>query len=234
MTNQDLCWDNALEAEQQQPYFQQLIQDVEQARQQHTVYPAAADTFNALACTPLAQLQVVILGQDPYHGPGQAHGLSFSVPNGIKPPPSLVNIKKALSRDFNRSTFEGGDLTPWATQGVLLLNSVLTVEHNRPQSHAKLGWQRYTDAIIRLANQHPEPIVFLLWGAQAQKKSHLIHCSKHLILTAPHPSPLSAHRGFLDCQHFSQCNRFLHQHNRPGVDWLLDRNTNATAIETSS
>ena len=164
---------------------------------------------------------MVIIGQDPYHGPNQAHGLSFSVPHGIKPPPSLRNIFKELHRDLGTANPSHGNLEHWANQGVLLLNSVLTVEKDKPGSHASIGWQAFTDHIISQINQHAKPTVFMLWGAAAKKKKALITKSKHLVLTASHPSPLSAYRGFLGCYHFSECNLWLQSQNRQPIDWVL-------------
>ncbi len=176
--------------------------------------------FNALNCTPLNQVKVVILGQDPYHGPGQAHGLSFSVPDGIKPPPSLVNIFKELKSDLNVHN-TSGNLSSWAKQGVLLLNSVLSVEQAQAASHQGRGWEQFTDRIIEVINAESDHVVFMLWGAYAQKKGRQIDAAKHLVLKAPHPSPLSAHRGFLGCQHFSKCNQYLQTQGRAGIDWQL-------------
>ena len=186
------------------------------------IYPPRGSRLAALAFTPLPAVKVVILGQDPYHGPGQAHGLSFSVPDGVKLPPSLVNICKELERDLGLPRRTSGNLTPWARQGVLLLNAVLTVEDGAPASHQGRGWEEVTDAIIAAVAAKADPCVFLLWGSHAQKKAASVaglKNSHHLILTAPHPSPLSAHRGFLGCGHFSQANAFLERHGRGAVDW---------------
>jgi uracil-DNA glycosylase len=182
------------------------------------IFPPGAQIFNALNTTPLEQVKVVILGQDPYHGPGQAHGLSFSVPQGVRTPPSLMNMFKELQADL-KIVNQSADLTPWADQGVLLLNSVLTVEQARPASHQKQGWEQFTDRVIGLINQHQDHVVFMLWGAYAQRKGQGIDHNSHLVLKAPHPSPLSAHRGFLGCRHFSQCNQFLEAYHKKAIDW---------------
>ena len=219
MPPNSFSWPKFITAERKKPYLSNLLHEIGQQRAQQTVYPADDQIFNALSLTPFNEVKVVILGQDPYHNEGQAHGLSFSVPPGIKTPPSLVNIFKELNQDIGMPRPKHGCLTAWAKQGVLLLNSVLTVVAHQPQSHAKLGWQQFTDTIIASLNDHPKAIVFMLWGAYAQKKAKLISNPHHLILTAPHPSPLSAHRGFLGCQHFSKCNTWLQQHNREPINW---------------
>ncbi|WP_411289832.1 uracil-DNA glycosylase [Sphingorhabdus sp.] len=186
-----------------------------------TIYPTQSQWFRALDLTPLDKVRVVILGQDPYHGPGQAHGLCFSVPHGVRPPPSLLNIYKELESDLRLKRPTDGNLEHWASQGVLLLNSVLTVEMSKAASHGKMGWEQFTDAIIALVNDKPEPVVFMLWGAYAHKKAANVDASRHLVLKAAHPSPLSAHNGFLGCKHFSQCNAFLVSNGRPPIDWNL-------------
>lgn len=185
------------------------------------IYPKGSEWFRALDLAPLDKVRVVILGQDPYHGPGQAHGLCFSVRPGIRPPPSLLNIYKELEADLGISCPRHGFLENWAGQGVLLLNSVLTVEMAKAASHSRKGWERFTDAVIRLVNNKPEPAVFMLWGAYAQKKAAFVDSSRHLILKAAHPSPLSAHKGFFGCRHFSQCNAFLESHGKAPIDWQL-------------
>ena len=185
------------------------------------VFPPAANWFRALDLTPLDRVRVVILGQDPYHGDGQAHGLCFSVPPGVRPPPSLVNIFKELRSDLGIVPAPHGFLEHWAAQGVLLLNSVLTVEMGQAASHRDRGWERFTDAVIRIVNDRPEPVVFMLWGSYAQKKAAFVDQSRHLVLKAPHPSPLSAHSGFFGCRHFSQANAFLEAHGMPPIDWAL-------------
>lgn len=187
------------------------------------VYPPAGQRFRALALTPLASVRVVILGQDPYHGPGQAHGLAFSVPEGMRVPPSLANMRKELSSDCGVPAQRSGNLEHWARQGVLLLNTVLTVEEGRAGSHQKRGWEAITDAVIAAVAARPEPCVFLLWGAHAQRKAlgvpGLADSERHLVLTAPHPSPLSARTGFFGCRHFSRANEFLRTHGGSPVDW---------------
>jgi uracil-DNA glycosylase len=186
-----------------------------------TIFPKAGEWFRALDLTPLDKVRVVILGQDPYHGPGQAHGLCFSVKPGVRPPPSLLNIYKELETDLGLPRPRHGFLEHWAQQGVLLLNSVLTVEAAQAASHRGKGWERFTDAVIRLINDKPEPVVFMLWGAYAQKKAGFVDSGRHLVLKAAHPSPLSAHNGFLGCRHFSQCNAFLINAGQPHIDWTL-------------
>lgn len=185
------------------------------------IFPKGGEWFRAMDLTPLDKVRVVILGQDPYHGPGQAHGLCFSVRPGVPPPPSLVNIYKELQSDLGIERPRHGFLEHWAEQGVLLLNSVLTVEMAKAASHQGKGWERFTDAVIRLVNAKDEPVVFLLWGAYAQKKAAFVDTSKHLVLKAAHPSPLSAHNGFLGCRHFSKCNAFLESKGLAPIDWAL-------------
>ncbi len=186
-----------------------------------TIYPPQDTWFRALELTPLDQVRVVILGQDPYHGPGQAHGLCFSVPPGVRPPPSLANIYKELESDLAIPRPHHGFLEHWARQGVLLLNSVLTVEMAKAASHSKKGWEQFTDAIVAAVNDKTEPVVFMLWGAYAHKKAANVDASRHLVLKAAHPSPLSAHNGFLGTKHFSQCNDFLVSNGHPPIDWIL-------------
>lgn len=185
------------------------------------IHPPMADIFNAFTATPFDATRVVILGQDPYHGPGQAHGLSFSVPPGVRVPPSLRNIFKELETDLGVPRPDNGCLTHWAEQGVLLLNSVLSVEEGNANSHKGRGWEGFTDAAIRALSEHRQGIVFLLWGAHAHAKSSLIDPAKHCILTSVHPSPLSAHRGFLGCGHFSAVNRYLASRGSPAIDWSV-------------
>jgi uracil-DNA glycosylase len=187
------------------------------------IFPNGNEWLRALDLTPLDQVRVVILGQDPYHGPGQAHGLCFSVKPGVRPPPSLVNIYKELQSDLGIPRANHGFLEHWAQQGVLLLNSVLTVEMAKAASHQKKGWEQFTDAVIRLVNAKDEPVVFMLWGAYAQKKAGFVDTEKHLVLKAAHPSPLSAHNGFLGCRHFSQCNAFLESKARVPINWALPK-----------
>jgi uracil-DNA glycosylase len=185
------------------------------------IFPDSEEWFRALELTPLEKVRVVILGQDPYHGPGQAHGLCFSVQPGVRPPPSLVNIYKELQTDLGISRPHHGFLEHWATQGVLLLNSVLTVEMTKAASHRGKGWEKFTDAVIRLVNAKADPVVFMLWGNYAQKKADFVDSARHLVLKAAHPSPLSAHNGFLGCRHFSQCNAFLEGKGLAPIDWAL-------------
>ncbi len=185
------------------------------------IFPAASHWFRALDLTPLGNVRVVILGQDPYHGEGQAHGLCFSVPPGERIPPSLRNIYAEIAQDLGIPPARHGCLEHWAGQGVLLLNSVLTVEMASPASHAGRGWETFTDAVIRLVDAQPDPVVFLLWGAYAQRKAAFVDPARHLVLKAAHPSPLSAHNGFFGCRHFSQANAFLQAHGRAPIDWAL-------------
>jgi uracil-DNA glycosylase len=188
------------------------------------IFPKGSEWFRALDLTPLEKVRVVILGQDPYHGPGQAHGLCFSVRHGVQPPPSLVNIFKELESDLGIKPARHGFLDLWAKQGVLLLNSVLTVEMGRAASHRDRGWERFTDAVVREVNARDEPVVFMLWGSYAQKKAEFVDASRHLVLKAAHPSPLSAHTGFFGCKHFSRANAFLENKGLPPIDWALPEN----------
>lgn len=218
-----LTWKNLLSSEKEKPYFKAIMNFLkEESSKGKVIYPPKNDIFNALKLTPFANVKVVIIGQDPYHGPNQAHGLCFSVKHGITPPPSLVNIYKELHDDIGFKIPTHGNLEKWTHEGVLLLNATLTVQAHKPQSHAKIGWHTFTDKIIEVLNNHPEPIIYLLWGAYAQSKEALIDTSKHCILKAPHPSPLSAHRGFLGCRHFSKANALLVSKGRTPVDWSLD------------
>lgn len=216
-----MSWFDFITTQQQQSYFQDLQAFItEQSHLGKTIYPAEADRFQAFTLTELDNVKVVILGQDPYHGEGQAHGLSFSVPDGVKIPPSLRNIYKELSDDLNWSTQpENGDLTAWAKQGVLLLNTVLTVEKANAGSHAKKGWEVFTDNVIAHINEHTQGVIFLLWGSYAIKKSTMIDTQKHHILTSVHPSPLSAYRGFFGCKHFSQANALLLKQGKTAISW---------------
>lgn len=185
------------------------------------IFPPWPRLFAALDATPPSQVKVVVLGQDPYHGEGQANGLSFSVPRGVPVPPSLRNIYKALAHDLQIQPPVHGDLSYWAGQGVLLLNTVLTVEKGKAGAHRGRGWEQFTDAVVAAVNDSSEPVVFMLWGRPAQQKMKMIDGQRHLVLQAPHPSPLSAHRGFIDCCHFSQANAFLQRQNRAAVDWQI-------------
>lgn len=218
----DPSWKSVLKREFEQAYFQQLIQHIRAEKELgKTIYPAGSLIFNAYNTTPFDQVKVVIIGQDPYHGPGQAHGLSFSVRNGVPPPPSLQNIFKELATDLGLKKPDTGDLTPWARNGVFLLNASLTVRAGEPMSHAQIGWARFTDATIQALAAQKKNLVFLLWGKFAQEKATLIPAEKHLILCAPHPSPLSAHQGFLGCKHFSQANAYLVKNRIDPIDWSL-------------
>lgn len=216
-------WHDILGAEKEQAYFKDTLADVSAKRQQgKVIYPPQADVFNAFKITEFANVKVVILGQDPYHGPNQAHGLCFSVQRPVPPPPSLVNIYKELSGDIKGFSIPNhGDLTTWAEQGVLLLNTVLTVEAGQAHSHKHLGWERFTDVVVDKLNQHGKHLVFMLWGSHAQKKGQFIDTNKHCVLKSTHPSPLSAYRGFLGCQHFSKANAYLQSTNREAVNWQL-------------
>ncbi len=193
----------------------------QQQQRGKVIYPASCDVFRAFELTPFDRVKVVIIGQDPYHNPDQAHGLAFSVAKGIKPPPSLVNIYKELSADLSIEPVVHGCLTAWASQGVLLLNSVLTVEQNCPGAHQGRGWEQFTDQVVTLLSERREHLVFMLWGGYAQKKGLFIDQNKHLVLNASHPSPLSAYRGFLGCKHFSKANDYLLRHYPEAVDWQL-------------
>ena len=217
----ELNWSDVIGAEKQQPYFLDTMAYVAAERAAgKEIYPPEHDVFNAFRYTPFEQVKVVILGQDPYHGPNQAHGLCFSVLPGVPVPPSLVNMYKELAQDIAGFQIpQHGYLKSWADQGVLLLNTVLTVERGQAHSHAKLGWETFTDRAIAAVNEHRLGVVFLLCGAHAQKKGRIIDRQRHHVLTAPHPSPLSAHRGFLGCRHFSQTNQLLAQQNLPAIDW---------------
>jgi len=215
-------WKAALETEFDSEYMQALRAFLlEEKRRGKVVYPPGPQIFNAFNTTPFDQVKVVILGQDPYHGPGQAHGLSFSVPAGVPSPPSLQNIVKEIQRDLGIEMSRSGCLVPWAEQGVLLLNAVLTVEQRQAASHQGKGWERFTDAAIDHLNRERDGLVFMLWGSYAQRKGNLIDRKRHLVLTAPHPSPLSAHRGFIGCGHFSRANDWLVQQGKTPIDWRL-------------
>lgn len=218
----DSQWLNYLQAEFNKPYMHDLSDFLRsEKRAGKVIYPAGENIFAALNTTPLDSVRVVILGQDPYHGPNQAHGLSFSVPDGVAIPPSLLNIYKELQTDLECDMPNHGNLTAWARQGVLLLNSVLTVERARAGSHQGKGWETFTDQVVSVLNQQAENLVFLLWGAYAQKKGKVIDRHKHRVLEAPHPSPLSAYRGFFGCRHFSQANQYLQDHGKDTIDWQI-------------
>ncbi|MBE2894807.1 uracil-DNA glycosylase [Spirabiliibacterium falconis] len=216
-------WADMLGNEKMQPYFQDIMRKVNAQKQQgKVIYPPHTEIFNAFRFTEFEAVKVVILGQDPYHGAGQAHGLAFSVKPSIAPPPSLVNIYKELATDIEGFQIpEHGYLKAWAEQGVLLLNTVLTVQQGLAHSHADFGWETFTDRVIEKIDAEREHVVFLLWGAHAQKKGRFIDRHRHLVLSAPHPSPLSAHRGFLGCGHFSKANHYLSEHGIAPIDWHL-------------
>ncbi|MBA0035477.1 uracil-DNA glycosylase [Pantoea sp. BIGb0393] len=217
-----LTWHDVLAEEKEKPYFGETLKAVANERAAGvTVYPPQKDVFNAFRLTELGDIKVVILGQDPYHGPNQAHGLAFSVLPGVAIPPSLLNMYKELELDipgFVRP--KHGFLDSWATQGVMLLNTVLTVEASKAHSHARFGWETFTDNVISAINQHREGVIFLLWGSHAQKKGSIIDTQRHHVLKAPHPSPLSAHRGFFGSKHFSQANALLSQSGQTPIDWM--------------
>lgn len=217
-------WHTQLAAEFNAPYMQKLY-DFLKARQAAgaVIYPPEGECYNALNLTPFRQVKVVVIGQDPYHGPNQAHGLSFSVKRGVKIPPSLMNIYKELHSDLGITPVNHGCLEEWAKQGVLLLNSVLTVEQGSANAHQGKGWEQLTDKIIESLNREHEHLVFMLWGAYAQKKGRVIDRNKHLVLESVHPSPLSAHRGFLGCRHFSAVNEYLINQGKVPIDWQLSQ-----------
>lgn len=215
-------WLVPLKAEFSKEYYKRLYKNIVYEYSKGIVYPPADDIFNAFHYTPLSEVKVVILGQDPYHEPNQAHGLCFSVKKGVQAPPSLVNIYKELNSDLSCYIPNNGYLEKWARQGVLLLNSVLTVRAHNAFSHKNLGWEQFTDAVIDIVNKKDEPVVFLLWGNAAIKKAEMVDRNKHCVLTAPHPSPLSANRGFFGCRHFSKCNDFLLSVGKTPIDWQIE------------
>lgn len=218
----EASWKEQLQGEFAKAYFQQIILHLRTEKATgKTIYPPGSLIFNAFAQTPFDKVKVVILGQDPYHGPGQAMGLSFSVPKGIAPPPSLVNIYKELNNDIGMAIPTHGDLTPWAQQGVLLLNAALTVRAGEANSHAQIGWHEFTAAVIRKISEEREGVVFMLWGRFAQQKQDLIDETRHYVLKAPHPSPLSVHTGFFGCKHFSKANQLLMKDGKDPIDWKL-------------
>ncbi|MFO7552330.1 MAG: uracil-DNA glycosylase [Haliea sp.] len=215
-------WLAALADEFQQPYMRALKDFLQQEKRGGTsVFPPGPEIFNAFDHTPLPKVKVVILGQDPYHGPGQAHGLCFSVRPGVAIPPSLQNIYKEIQRDLGIAPPGHGNLTAWADRGVLLLNSVLTVAANSAASHRAKGWETFTDRVVEVVNRERENVVFMLWGSYAQRKGGVIDSQRHCVLKAPHPSPLSAHRGFIGCGHFSAANAYLQAHGQAPIDWSL-------------
>jgi uracil-DNA glycosylase len=215
----EASWKQALSEEFEKPYFRELTTFVKQAYATSNVYPPPAQIFHALDACPVDQVRVVILGQDPYHGRGQAHGLAFSVPEGVTPPPSLQNIFKEIHNDVGAPIPASGDLEHWAKQGVLLLNATLTVEAGKPGSHQGKGWEIFTDAIMRQVSRNREQVVFLLWGRYAQQKEAHIDIARHLVLKAPHPSPYSAASGFFGCKHFSQANEYLVAQGKDPIMW---------------
>lgn len=218
----EASWLEQLEHEFSKPYMQKLREFLlARKKAGKIIYPETKNYFNAFELTPFAQVKVVILGQDPYHGPGQAHGLCFSVSPGVVQPPSLRNIFKELHTDLGVPVSDQGCLSTWAQQGVLLLNSVLTVEQGSAGAHQGKGWELFTDRVIQVLNEKREGLVFLLWGAYAQKKGQFIDRNKHLVLTAPHPSPLSCHRGFFGCRHFSKTNAYLRANGAQAIDWQV-------------
>lgn len=215
-------WKTPLLPEFDSPYMAALRQFlIDEKAKGRRIFPKGSEYFRALDLTPLDEVRVVILGQDPYHGEGQAHGLCFSVRPGVRTPPSLVNIYKELESDLGLPRPNHGFLEHWAEQGVLLLNAVLTVEMARAAAHQGKGWERFTDAVIKLVNERSDPVVFMLWGSYAQKKAAFVDSSRHLVLKAPHPSPLSAHNGFFGCRHFSKANAFLEAKGMKPIDWAL-------------
>lgn len=216
----DPSWGEVLKDEFAQPYFQKIVERVRYAYQTSSVYPPAGLIFNAFNLTPFDEVKVVILGQDPYHNPGQAMGLSFSVPEGIALPPSLQNIYKEAESDLGQNAPLSGDLTAWAKQGVFLINAILTVQAHAPRSHQSIGWQIFTDRVISILSEQRDELVFILWGADAQRKESLINKDKHLILKAPHPSPLSSYRGFFGSKPFSQTNYYLVQKGKMPIKWI--------------
>ena len=215
-----MTWEDIVENEKQKPYYQSLKEEIDRRYEISTVFPEKQNIFKAFSLSKIEDLKVVILGQDPYHGFGQAQGLSFSTPKEIKNPPSMMNILKEIKDDLQKDSIcSDGDLTPWAKDGVLLLNTILTVEESLPKSHHNLGWEIFTDNIIKYVNDNCEGIVFLLWGTPAISKSKLIDIKKHHILSAPHPSPLSSYRGFFGCKHFSKTNEILRNLGKKEIIW---------------
>ncbi len=215
-------WKQVLKDEFSKSYFLEAVTFIKTEKALNkTIYPPGSFIFNAFNTTPFNDVKVVILGQDPYHGPGQAHGLSFSVPDGMRPPPSLINIFKELSSDTGISIPQSGNLTKWAERGVLLLNACLTVRANEPLSHSKIGWTSFTDSVIHTISKEKKNVVFILWGKYAQEKQALIDETRHLVLKAAHPSPFSANNGFLGCRHFSKTNEYLMTNGIDPIDWSL-------------
>ncbi|MDE6775815.1 MAG: uracil-DNA glycosylase [Ruminococcus sp.] len=223
MVNFGNDWDKELAGEFDKEYYQKLRRFLIEEYKTRRIFPDMYDIFNAMKLTPYENVKCVIIGQDPYHGEGQAHGLSFSVRKGIAPPPSLVNIFKEIRDDIGTNNLGGhGELVKWAENGVLLLNSVLTVRANSPRSHRNMGWETFTTEVIKHLNEREKPIVFMLWGGDAKAKKKFITNPQHLVLTAAHPSPLSAYNGFFGCRHFSQANKFLEENEMGSIDWSID------------
>lgn len=215
-----MTWEDIIDLEKQKDYYKKLKEEIDKRYETTTVFPEKQNIFKAFSLTKLDNLKVVILGQDPYHGFGQAQGLAFSTPANIKNPPSMQNILKEIQSDLGKKSIcEDGDLTPWAKQGVLLLNTILTVEEAKPKSHHNLGWEVFTDNIIKYISDNCKDTIFILWGSPAISKTKLIDTKKHHILTAPHPSPLSSYRGFFGCKHFSQTNNILKSLNKEAIIW---------------
>jgi uracil-DNA glycosylase len=221
MTKLPASWHKVLAEELAQPYFQKLQEFVAQEREEKTIYPPEEDVFNAFRYTPYNEIKVLLLGQDPYHGEGQAHGLCFSVRPGVRPPPSLMNMFRELKDDLGCTIPNHGYLEPWAKQGVLMLNAVLTVEAGKPNSHKDQGWEKFTDAVIAKVSDKDDPVVFVLWGAYAQKKTKLIDKSRHTIIKSAHPSPLSANNGFFGSRPYSAINQALEKAEIEPIDWQL-------------
>ena len=215
----DKSWCDALKDEFNSEYFDKLSEYIHKRYKEAVVYPPPAQIFRAFDLCPFDKVKVVILGQDPYHGPNQAQGLSFSVKEGLRIPPSLINIYKELKSDLGVEIKTSGDLTRWAEQGVFLLNAILTVEASKPASHQKIGWEQFTDSVIKTLSDKRQNLVFILWGAYAIKKSELIDSTKHLIITSPHPSPFSAHNGFFGSKPFSNANKYLENHKEKSINW---------------
>ncbi|MEQ9188090.1 MAG: uracil-DNA glycosylase [Cryomorphaceae bacterium] len=215
----DKTWQSAISASVDSKHLIDVIAAVNEQRKEHLVYPPSSHVFRAFELTPLSSVKVVILGQDPYHGPTQANGLSFSVEAGVRLPPSLKNIFKEIHQDLQLPMPTHGDLSSWAAQGVFLLNSTLTVKHKSPGSHQKMGWEPFTDQTIRTVSEKRDHVVFMLWGNFARAKKKLIDTQRHLVLEAPHPSPLSAYKGFLGCRHFSKANAYLQAHHMDPINW---------------
>lgn len=216
-------WKAVLQDEFSQPYFSNIVQTLRQEKSHHEIiYPPGKLIFHAFDKTPFDKVKCVILGQDPYHGPGQAHGLCFSVNDGVKPPPSLINIFKELHEDTGLPIPKSGNLEKWAENGVLLLNAILTVKAHQPASHSRIGWEQFTDTVIRKISDEKTGVVFLLWGSFARQKKTLIDTHKHFVLEAAHPSPFSASNGFFGCRHFSKTNEILQRENKKPIDWSLE------------